>query len=310
MADIGESLPIGRMKPAVPGIPVKPAVLRAGRFIFPLGQKTYIMGILNVTPDSFSDGGQFFSVDQALRRAEEMLKEGADILDIGGESSRPGGTPISAGEELQRVIPILERIIGTFDCPVSVDTVKLQVARAALAAGACMLNDINGLQQDPALAAAAYESKAAVVIMHNARLYRKPASPDRPVASLAADMRRFLLDSCQIALQAGLSAEQMIIDPGVGFGVTPEESIQMIADLPMLQDFNLPILLGPSRKRFIGHILDLPAGERLNGTGAAVAIGIANGADLIRVHDVRAMAEVSRVADAICRKRGSREVTT
>jgi dihydropteroate synthase len=310
LSEIREQGLIGLVKPAVPGMPVKPAVLRAGRFVFPLGRRTYIMGILNVTPDSFSDGGQFFTVDHALRRAEEMLKDGADILDIGGESSRPGGTPISAGEELQRVMPILERVVSTFDCPVSIDTAKSQVARAALAAGACMLNDINGLQLEPGLATAAQEHQAAVVIMHNARLYRKSDSPDVPISSLAADMRRFLSDSCQIAVQAGLCAEQMIIDPGVGFGVTPEESIQMINDLAALADFNLPILLGPSRKRFIGYILDLPADERIHGTSAAVAIGIANGADLVRVHDVRAMVEVSRVADAICRRRAGWEGTT
>lgn len=289
------------VSPAIPEIPRKPAALRAGRFSFPLGGRTYIMGILNVTPDSFSDGGRFLTVDQALRHAEAMLAEGADILDIGGESSRPGGAGISANEELQRVCPVLERIHREFDCPVSVDTTKEEVAAAALAAGACMVNDINGLQLVPALAALAAAHGAAVVMMHNARLYRDPAAPDRPVESLAADTRRFLVNSCRIALEAGLAADHMIIDPGVGFGVTPDESVVMIRELALLNDFNLPLLLGPSRKRFIGQILGLDAQERLNGTSAAVTLGIAYGADIVRVHDVRAMNEVARVADAICR---------
>jgi dihydropteroate synthase len=294
-------MPVSRANPAIPEILQKPAVLRAGRFSFALGSRTYIMGILNVTPDSFSDGGRYLDMDQALRHAEAMLAEGADILDIGGESSRPGGAGVSAAEELQRVCPILDRIRRELDCPVSIDTAKAEVAEAALSAGACMINDINGLQLVPSLATLAAVRGAAVVIMHNARLYRDPAAPDRPLVSLAADTRGFLARSCQIALAAGLSPSQMIIDPGIGFGVTPDESVIMIRELALLQDFNLPILVGPSRKRFIGQILGLDAHERLNGTSAAVTLGIAYGSDIVRVHDVRAMSEVARVADAICR---------
>jgi dihydropteroate synthase len=295
-------IPASRVNPAIPEILQKPAVLRAGRFSFPLGGRTYVMGILNVTPDSFSDGGRYLDIDQALRHAAAMLAEGADILDIGGESSRPGGAGVSTEEELQRVCPILNRIRSELDCPISIDTAKAEVAAAALSAGACMINDINGLQLVPSMATLAAVHGAAMVIMHNARLYRDPATPDQPLVSLAADTRSFLARSCQIALAAGLAPDQMIIDPGIGFGVTPDESVTMIRELGLLQDFNLPILLGPSRKRFIGQILGLDAPERLNGTSAAVALGIAFGSDIVRVHDVRAMSEVARVADAICRR--------
>jgi dihydropteroate synthase len=280
----------------------KPPEIRAGRFSFPLGAKTYIMGILNLTPDSFSDGGQFLEPGKAIDHVAAMLAQGADIIDLGGESTRPGGQPVADEEELSRVLPVLQRIVKTFDCPISIDTMKSSVARAALEAGACIVNDINGLQGDPQIAAWAFQHQAAVVIMHNARLYRT-TEPGCPVsATLQADMEAFLARSCRLAQEAGLLPEQMIIDPGVGFGVTPEESIQMIARLQDLARFHLPILLGPSRKRFIGHILDLPADQRLNGTSAAVAIGIARGADIVRVHDVEAMAQVAKVADALCRR--------
>jgi dihydropteroate synthase len=290
-------------------IPSKPAVLEAGRFSFPLGKRTYIMGILNVTPDSFSDGGLFLPVGQALQHVSDMLASGADIIDIGGESTRPGGVPVSAEEELDRIMPILEMVIRTFHCPVSIDTAKSGVAKTALEMGACMVNDINGLQGDPEMADMVSYHHAAVVMMHNARLYRNPSLADQPTWPLLEDMHAFLEKSCLIAKKAGIPAEQMVIDPGVGFGVSPEESIQMISSLPLLKSFHLPILLAPSRKRFIGHILGLPADQRLNGTSAAVAIGIANGADIVRVHDVRAMAEVARVADALCRSGNNQEGT-
>jgi dihydropteroate synthase len=300
--------------------PAKPGHIQAGRFTFPLGKRTYIMGILNVTPDSFADGGKFLLVDQALRHAEMMLADGADILDIGGESSRPGGMPVSLDEELSRIMPVVEKIGQTFECCLSIDTAKAAVAKAALAAGASMVNDINGLLVDPEIAVAAFQYQSAVVVMHNARLYRNSAdsaslSPDAAAEmkiklehpdsdypdSLANNILAYLERGCQIAAQAGLPAEQIIVDPGIGFGVSPEESIQMIARLDQLGRLNLPVLVGPSRKRFIGHILNLPVDERLHGTSAAVAISIAKGADIVRVHDVREMVQVARVADAICR---------
>jgi len=275
---------------------VRPAAFQAGRFEFPLRQRTYLMGILNVTPDSFSDGGQFLTIDRAVHHAEEMLKSGADILDVGGESTRPGFTPISADEELTRVIPIIEKLTLTFDCPVSIDTYKPEVAKAALAAGACIINDINGFQQFPEMAAITYQYKAGAVLMHNARLYRS----ENAASDIMSDICIFLQKSCKIALDAGLKPEQLMLDPGIGFGVTPDESIAMIARLSELNQMALPILLGPSRKKFIGHLLGSSAG-RLNGTIAAAVAGILQGADFIRVHDVKEVAEAAKIADAILR---------
>lgn len=274
---------------------------RASRFEFPLNQRTYIVGILNVTPDSFSDGGRFITIDQALRHAEAMLLSGVDILDIGGESTRPGNYPVDREEELQRVIPVIEKVCKTFDCAVSIDTYKAAVADAALTAGACIVNDINGLQQDAEMAAAVARHNAGVIIMHNARLYRGVPPEASPSADIIIDVLSFLQNSCLIAQQAGVQPDHIMIDPGIGFGVTSSESIEMIARLNELKQLGFPILIGPSRKRFIGNILNQNAAERLHGTSAAVAIGIDHGADFIRVHDVREMAEVARVADALCR---------
>lgn len=273
---------------------VRPAALQAGRFEFPLRRRTYLMGILNVTPDSFSDGGQFLTIDQAVHHADEMLQSGADILDIGGESTRPGFTPVSADDELRRVIPIIEKLTQKFDCPISIDTYKPVVAEAALAAGACIVNDINGFQLNPEMATITYQYRAGAVIMHNARLYRG----ENAASDIMSDIQKFLLKSCKIAVNAGLKLDQLVLDPGIGFGVTPEESITMIARLGELNSMQLPILLGPSRKRFISYILG-PAADRLNGTIAAAVAGILQGADFIRVHDVREIAEAAKIADAM-----------
>lgn len=285
--------------------PEAPAVFRAGRFEFPLRQRTYIMGILNVTPDSFSDGGCFFSIDTALHHAEEMLRSGADILDIGGESTRPGYLPVSEEEELHRVIPVIEKLVKSFGCPISIDTYKSEVAKAAVEAGACIINDVNGLQEDSGIASVAAALGAGIVVMHNARLYRDSTVPDSEPFDIMADMGVFLRKSCRIAAQAGIPADRLVIDPGIGFGVTPEESIEMLERLDELVSLGFPILIGPSRKRFIGHILG-PDTSRLSGTIAAAVLGIAKGADFVRVHDVREVAEASRVADAICRRANAR----
>lgn len=274
---------------------------RAGRYEFPLNLRTYIVGILNVTPDSFSDGGRFITIDQALRHAEAMILAGVDILDVGGESTRPGSYPVGLSEELQRVVPVIEKICKTFDCAVSIDTYKAAVADAAFSAGACIANDINGLQHDPEMAAAVARHNAGVIVMHNARLYRGIPPEASPSADVMADVASFLQRSCLIAQQAGVQSDHIMIDPGIGFGVTSSESIQMIARLDELKQLGFPILIGPSRKRFIGNILNQNAADRLHGTSAAVAIGIDHGADFIRVHDVREMAEVARVADALSR---------
>lgn len=284
-------------------IPVfnRPEVFRAGRFTFPLGQKTYIMGILNVTPDSFSDGGRFTNLDETLRQVGQMLADGADIIDIGGESTRPGYTPVSEADERERVIPVIARIMQQYSCPVSIDSCKPAVAEAALEAGACILNDINGLQQEPGLIRIAYHYGAGAIIMHNARLYRQDTEKESP--GLIRDMICFLGKSVQSALAGGLMPEQLMLDPGVGFGITSEESMTMISCLQDLSVFHLPTLVGPSRKRFIGSLLGVPVAEREFGTAAAVAVSIVNGADVVRVHNVHDMVQVARVTDALCRRR-------
>lgn len=277
----------------------KPMIFQAGEQTFTLGGRTLIMGILNVTPDSFSDGGRYDNLTDAMKQAEKMLAAGADILDIGGESTRPGSTPVSLEDEMSRVIPVVSQIVRSFGCALSIDTYKPAVAEAAMAAGACIINDIYGLQKDPDMIRIAKAYRAGLIMMHNAQLYRplQTAGSDH----LMADVRTYLGKSIELARDGGLFAEQLVLDPGIGFGVTPAESIVMIKELIQLADFNLPILVGPSRKRFIGHLLDAPVSERIFGTAAAVAIAIAHGADIVRVHDVREMADVVRVTDALCR---------
>ena len=280
-------------------IPGPQVFFRCRQHRFSIGRRTYIMGIVNVTPDSFSDGGRFAAPDDALRQTEAMLQAGADIIDVGGESTRPGSEPVGADEELRRIMPVVAGIAQRFGCPISIDTAKPEVARAALEAGASIVNDIMGLQSGGSMAQAAAEAGAGVVIMHNARLYRdgNPGSWHDIMTAMAA----FLHNSLTLAFQAGLTPDQIILDPGIGFGVNTAESLAMIRRLPELQTFEMPILVGPSRKRFIGEILQLPVEERLMGTATAVAVAIARGADFVRIHDVRELAPVVRMADAICR---------
>lgn len=276
-----------------------PVLFRAGNFEFPLGGRTYIVGILNVTPDSFSDGGRFADPDLAIRHARRLMADGADILDIGGESTRPGSDPVDAETEMQRVIPVIRRVYDELGCPISVDTYKPEVARVALQAGACIVNDINGLQGDTGMADIVARGKAGVILMHNARIYRQNEPILEPDSDILADVTGFLRNSCRIAEAAGIQKERLILDPGIGFGVTAGESIEMIARLDELRALGLPILLGPSRKRFISHVLGQTPTSRLFGTGASVAMGISRGVDFVRVHDVREIAEVAAMADAI-----------
>ncbi|MEA4888781.1 MAG: dihydropteroate synthase [Clostridiaceae bacterium] len=272
---------------------------KAGKFSFPIGRRTYIMGILNVTPDSFSDGGKYLTMDDAMRQAEALLSAGADILDIGGESTRPGSDPVDLETEMARVVPVVDQISRKFACPISIDTYKSEAAEAALCAGACIINDINGLQKEPGMMAIARDHHAGIIVMHNALMYRKENTS--PAEHLLDDVITFLRKSVSMAEREGLKRDSLVIDPGIGFGITSDESIDMIAQLSKLSVLNLPILVGPSRKRFIGQILDAPVTARLFGTAAAVAISIANGADIVRVHDVREIHDVVRVSDAICR---------
>jgi len=256
------------------------------------------MGILNVTPDSFSDGGKWNTRDRALRHMEEMVHDGADIIDIGAESSRPGFVPMGAAEETERLMPFLESVLAECPVPVSVDTFKAETARAALSAGAHLLNDIWGLQyaEEPEeMARAAAEANAPVVVMHN----QNGTVYD---GDIIAAMRTFFLRSLAIADAAGLARENIILDPGIGFGKTAEQNLQVIKRMDELVSYegaDYPVLLGASRKSFIGAALGLPVEERMEATGAACVLGIARGACIMRVHDVKPIVRMCRMADAI-----------
>jgi dihydropteroate synthase len=265
------------------------------------GERTLIMGVLNVTPDSFSDGGQFFSFDQAIAQAERMISEGADIIDVGGESTRPGSEFVSEEEELRRVIPVIERLATNGSVPISIDTTKSSVARAALQAGAAIINDISGLRFDVALADVAAETGAGLVLMHS-RGTPKDMQQLPPVADIMSEVINGLSDSVAIAEQHGVAREAIVIDPGIGFGKTVAQNCELIAKVDQIaQAFpDLPIMIGTSRKSFIGRLLDgAPADERLYGTIASVVASVLQGAHIVRVHDVRAAADAIRVAEAI-----------
>lgn len=252
------------------------------------------MAVLNVTPDSFSDGGQHADVDAAVARAHEIISEGADIVDVGGESTRPGHAPVSLDEELRRVMPVLERLATSCSVPVSIDTTKAEVARRAVALGASIINDQWGLQGDRGMLEVAAGSGAYVVAMHNQR--------GHAYGEIMADISAFLRRSLELADDAGIGRERVIVDPGFGFGKTSEQNLEVLRRLGELKALDRPILIGTSRKSMIGRVLGDgdPAG-RVEGTAATVALGIAFGADIVRVHDVRAMVRVARMADAVVR---------
>ena len=267
-----------------------------------LSKKTHVMGILNVTPDSFSDGGLYFDRKTAVEHALRMVEDGADIIDIGGESTRPGAEPVPLDEELRRTIPVIEAIASKVDVPISIDTYKAEVAKRAIEAGASVVNDISGLRFDPEMASVVAETGAAVVVMHikgtPRDMQKNPKYQD-----LFGEIIEYLRGSMEIAKKAGVPEERIIIDPGIGFGKRPEHNLQIINRLDRFSVLGRPILVGPSRKSFIGLILDnLPPAERVEGTAAAVAISVFKGASIVRVHDVKAMSRVVRVADAIKRE--------
>src|SRR5574341_909420 len=280
----------------------RPVPITIGPREFAWGARTYIMGIVNVTPDSFSGDGLALDVDAAVRQALKMREDGADIIDVGGESTRPGAGELPAEEEMHRVIPVIKRLVKELDVPVSVDTYKAEVARAALGAGAHMVNDIHGFRPDgrptgrrePVIARVAAEAGVPAVAMHNQR--------GRDFRDTVGDIVDGLLESLRVAHEAGLPREQIIVDPGFGFGWTVEQNLEMLRRLAELRVLGRPILVGTSRKSTIGAVLDdAPVEERLEGTAATVAIAIANGVDIVRVHDVREMARVVRMADAVVR---------
>jgi dihydropteroate synthase len=268
---------------------------------FDFSQKTYIMGILNVTPDSFSDGGHFFNKDRAVEQAFRMIEDGADIIDVGGESTRPGAAEVSVKEEIKRVVPIIKAITKQASVPVSIDTFKSSVAEAAVSAGASMINDISGLRFDPKMPDLAAKIKVPVVIMH---IQGTPKNMQRNPSykALIPEIMDYLREGISITRRSGISDEKIIIDPGIGFGKTVAHNLEIINRLNEFAGLEKPILLGHSRKSFIGNILDnAPAADRLEGTAAAAAIGIFNGANIIRVHDIKEMARVARIADEIKR---------
>ena len=252
------------------------------------------MGIVNITPDSFSDGGDFFSLEKAVYHAKEMLRQGADIIDIGGESSRPGHTRISAEEELERVIPVIERIIDETDAIVSLDTIRPEVAEEGLKCGVHIINDIWGLQGDVGMAEVVAEYDVPVIIMHNKH-------DTHYEGDIIEEMSRFFERSIEIALDAGIGKDKIVLDPGIGFGKVFEQNILVIKRLNEFKKLGYPILLGTSRKSSLGRILGVPPKERLEGTLATTAIGIMQGVDIIRVHDVEENLKAAKVADAIVR---------
>ena len=257
------------------------------------GRKTYIMGILNITTDSFSGDGVGKDMETALARAKRLVAEGADIIDIGGESTRPDSRPVTPEEEINRVLPVIKMLSSEVDVPISIDTYKSEVARLALEAGANMINDVWGLRQDPELAHVAAERGVPLVITANQRDMQYDNIMTAVVDSLVVGMN--------LALDAGVAWGNIIIDPGIGFGKTLEGNLEVLRRLRELKSLGRPILLGTSRKSMIGLVLDLPVDERLEGTAATVALGIANGADMIRVHDVLQMKRVAKMTDAIVR---------
>lgn len=258
------------------------------------GERTLIMGILNLTPDSFSDGGDFVSADKAVEHAKKMIAEGADIIDIGGESSRPGHVRIDADEELSRVLPVIKRLKEETDAILSLDTIRAEVAEEGIKNGIHIVNDIWGFQEDARLAGIAAKYETPVVLMHN-------QNGTDYQGDLIEEIIRFLKESIRIAVKAGVSDDKIILDPGIGFGKTAEQNIAVMSRLKEIRALGYPVLLGTSRKSMIGHILGLPPKERGEGTVATTVLGIAQGVDIVRVHDVLENSRAAKVTDAIIR---------
>ncbi|MBI3177935.1 MAG: dihydropteroate synthase [Chloroflexi bacterium] len=289
------------------------STLAIGATVFEWGRQTCVMGIINATPDSFSGDGLVSESDwvaEAVALAESQVAAGAHMVDVGGESTRPGSVPILLEEELRRVIPVIRALAGRVNVPISIDTYKAEVARRAVAAGATIINDVWGLRMDADMGRVAAETGAAVVLMHN-RSRPKDAAQETQLGGryvgveygeLLGDIIRELQSSIDLALAAGVKPERIIVDPGIGFGKTVEQNLELVNRLAELKALGYPILVGPSRKSFVGYTLNLPPDQRLEGTAAAVTLCIDRGADIVRVHDVAAMTRVARIADAIVRR--------
>lgn len=294
--------------------------LKIGDRLFNWGERTYVMGIINLTPDSFSGDGLISGeaddlpkdknlVNSALDQAKNFVDSGVDILDIGGESTRPGAAQLDVESELDRVIPVVEALTKEFDIPVSVDTYKQRVAKEAISAGANLINDVWGIKADPEMAETVARNEVPVILMHNRSSWAHAEIKEQlggryigiPYDDLLEDIKRELMESVDLARSAGIPDSHIILDPGIGFGKTVEQNLELINMLPDIRQLGYPLLFGPSRKSFIGYTLDLPPDQRMAGTAAAIAIGIDRGADIIRVHDVEFMHQVARMTDAIVR---------
>ncbi|MBI3242924.1 MAG: dihydropteroate synthase [Chloroflexi bacterium] len=293
-------------------MPISPT-FTFGSTTFEWGKQTYLMGIINVTPDSFSGDGLVKGdnwVATAVKQAVEQAEAGAHLIDVGGESTRPGSQSTLVEEELRRVIPVIREIAKAVSAPISIDTYKAEVARQAVEAGATMINDVWGFRMDSQMGRVAVETGAAVVLMHN-RSKPKDAAQSAQLGGryvgveydeLLGDIKRELDESIELALKAGVKPERIIVDPGIGFGKTVEQNLELVDRLGELKALGYPILVGPSRKSFVGYTLNLPPDQRLEGTAAAVALSIDRGADIVRVHDVAQMIRVTKIADAITRR--------
>ncbi len=269
--------------------------------VIAFGERTYVMGVLNVTPDSFSDGGRFLDVERAVTHAKSMREAGATLIDVGGESSRPGAEPISVDEELSRVLPVIHRLAGELDVILSIDTYKATVARCALEAGAHIVNDITALHGDADMARVVSEMKAGIILMHMkgvpSMMQQHPHYVD-----VVDEIRLWLQNCVQMAVGQGIALEQVIIDAGIGFGKNTEHNLEILKRLDEFRALNCPLLIGTSRKSFIGNVLALPVTERLEGTAATVCWAISRGVDIVRVHDVKPIVRVARMMDALYRE--------
>ena len=277
-------------------------VFKCGDRAFKLGERTYIMGILNVTPDSFSDGGKFLDPQAAIDHAKLMVKQGADIIDVGGESSRPGSDPVSVEEEKRRVLPVIRRLAKELDVPLSIDTYKSEVAREALATGACLVNDISGLRFSPDMAALVADAEASVVVMH-IKGTPKTMQKDPRYKNVVREVRDQLKAQTELARKAGVSKDKILVDPGIGFGKTVDHNCKLISEVGQLRKLGYPILIGTSRKTFIGKVLGTEVDDRLEGTIATNVVAVLGGADFVRVHDVKEIKRALTMTDRLSRRK-------
>jgi len=275
---------------------LKSVIIKCGTYQLDISKKTLIMGILNITPDSFSDGGKYNQIDAAVRRAITLVEEGADIIDIGGESTRPGASKVSEEEEIERVIPIIKAIANAVDVPISIDTYKSEVAKQAIEAGASIINDIWGAKAEPKIAEVAASKKVPIIITHNRR--------NSGYLDFVPDVLADLKESIIICDQAGVENDKIILDPGIGFAKTYEQNIEIMKNLDKIVELGFPVLLGTSRKSLIGVALDLPPQERLEGTQATVCYGMIQGCHIMRVHDVLQIARAAKMIDVLTGKGG------